>query len=878
MDQSRKRLYLLDGNSLIHRAFYALPPMNTAKGLPTNAVFGFTKMLLKLITEQEPDFCAVAFDLKAPTFRHLEYVQYKGTRQKTPDELIPQFPLVKDVLRAFKIPMYSIEGYEADDILGTLAKDAEKAGHYVTIVTGDKDALQLVSENICVMYNKRGITEILDYNLESIREKYGLEPIQLIDVKGLMGDKSDNIPGVPGIGEKTAISLIKEFGTLENVFQNIQRISGKKRKETLQTHEQDALLSKRLATIKLDVPLLIDFSTCKMGDFEYDEIVQVFKKLDFRSLVAQYTVKEEIGSADLVYQTITTHEQLEQILPELKKGRLKLDILTSSKDPMWGVIDSLILLGENQLSYHLPLQSFDQQIPQAVKDLLTDDELSKSIYQAKSKMVALRRYGVQLKGLVFDPDLAVYLLHPSEKNPQWAEIVNEYLLRTLPEEIEPLKTAVLNLSILDSLEEVLISKLKENHLLQIFNTIEIPLEEVLAEMEFNGIALDEAYLEELSKVFGQRLDEITKEIYDIADQEFNLNSPKQLGEILFEKLGLPVIKKTKTGYSTSAAVLEELRKHDSTGVIQNIHEYRELAKLKSTYVDALPPLIHPETGRIHTYFNQTVTATGRLSSTEPNLQNIPVRTEVGRKIRAAFIASAEETVLLTADYSQVELRILAHISKDPGFISAFQENADFHRLTAAEVFELKPEQVSKELRRRAKAINFGIAYGLSPYGLSRDLGISVKEAEDYINRYFKKYRGIKEYMDTTIKLAKAQNYVTTLENRRRYLPEINSRNFHQRSFAERMAINTPIQGTAADIMKISMIKVYQALKSGGYRSKLLLQVHDELVLEVYQDELQEVAMLVKTEMEDAYQLAVLLVVDLEIGPNWLEQSPLAFDN
>lgn len=874
MDQSRKRLYLLDGNSLLHRAFYALPPMNTAKGLPTNAVFGFTKMLLKLINEEEPDFLAVAFDLKEPTFRHLEYVQYKGTRAKTPDELVPQFPLVKDILRAFNIPIYSVRGYEADDILGTIAKDAERAGHLVTIVTGDKDTLQLVSENIWVMYNKRGITEIESYTLESIRERYGLEPNQLIDVKGLMGDKSDNIPGVPGIGEKTAVSLIKEYQTLEDVFQNIQRISGKKRKETLQKHEADALLSKRLATIKLDVPIEVDFTQCQMGELESDQIASIFKRLEFRSLITQFTIKEEIGLTDINLQTITTDEQLGEILPELKRGRLKLDLLSSTEDPMRGVLHGLIFLGESQTCYHLPLHSFNDQIPGAVKDLLSDDQLGKSIYQAKSKMVLLRRYDVELRGLAFDPDLAVYLLRPSEKSPLWAEIVSEQLFSTLPEEDDPLRAAILNISLLDSLEEVLLAKLKENDLLELFSKMEIPLEEVLAEMEYNGIFVNKTYLKELSQVLGQRLDEISTEIYAIADSQFNINSPKQLGEILFEKLGLPVIKKTKTGYSTSAGVLEELEKIDTTGIIANIHEYRELAKLKSTYVDALPPLIHPQTGRIHTYFNQTVTATGRLSSTEPNLQNIPIRTETGRRIRAAFIAGTKETVLLTADYSQVELRILAHISKDPGFIDAFKDDADFHRLTAAEVFEVEPEQVSKELRRRAKAINFGIAYGLSPFGLSRDLGISVKEAEDYIQRYFAKYGGIKEYMDSTIELAKAQNFVTTLEKRRRYLPEINSRNYHQRSFAERMAINTPIQGTAADIMKIAMIKVYRALKSGEYRSKLLLQVHDELVLEVYQDELTEVAQLVKTEMEDAYQLVVSLVVDLESGSNWLDQSPL----
>ncbi len=874
MDQIRKCLYLLDGNSLTHRAFYALPPMNTAEGLPTNAAFGFTRMLLKLINDEKPDFLAVAFDLKAPTFRHKEFAAYKGTRSKTPDELIPQFDLVKEILQAFDIPIYSIEGFEADDVLGTLAKAAEKEGHQVTIVTGDRDALQLVSDNIRVMYNKKGITDIEDYTLDNVRQKYGVEPIQLIDVKGLMGDKSDNIPGVPGIGEKTAISLIKEFGNLETVLENIDKINGKKRKETLAEHREDAVLSKHLATIKLDVPINIEFDRCEMGDIDQLKVVEIFKQLEFRSLVDQFAAKEEVSLSDVNYQTISTEKQLTEVLGSLKK-KINFDVLLSGDDPMRSSVQGIVIMGEDSEIYYIPLESFNQQIPDSLAELLSDPLIPKSIYQAKTKMVALRRLGIEVKAIRFDPDIAVYLLRPSEKNPSWNEIVSEHLLITLPEQEEGIASAVLNLNLLDQLEQKLVARLAESNLIHLFSQVEIPLEEVLAEMEFNGIDVDEEYLKDLSVKLGERLQNISQEIYDIADTEFNINSPKQLGEILFDKLGLPVIKKTKTGYSTSAEVLDELAKRDTTGIILLIHEYRELAKLKSTYIDALPPLVHPDTGRIHTYFNQTVTATGRLSSTEPNLQNIPIRTEEGRKIRAAFVASEEDTILLTADYSQVELRILAHISNDPGMIKAFQEDVDIHTLTAAEVFDLSTEQVTKEHRRRAKAINFGIAYGLSPFGLSRDLGIGVKEAEDYIDKYFTRYRGVKEYIDTTIQLAKAQNCVTTLENRKRYLPEINSRNFHQRSFAERMAINTPIQGTAADIMKIAMLKVHQAIKEGQYRSRLLLQVHDELVLEVYKDELEQIAQLVKTEMEGAYKLVVPLVVDVEIGPNWLEQSSIS---
>lgn len=896
MSQRRKCLYLLDGNSLTHRAFYALPPMNNAEGLPTNAVFGFTRMLLKLIKDEKPDFLAVAFDMKAPTFRHREFLAYKGTRDKTPDELIPQFELVRDVLNAFAIPIFMKEGYEADDLLGTLAKTGERQGHHVTIVTGDRDAFQLVSENIRVMYNKKGITDIEDINLAKVREKYGIEPIQLIDTKGLMGDTSDNIPGVPGIGEKTALALISQYGTLEEVYAHIDGISGKKRQETLATHKDDAFLSKRLATIVTDVPMEIDFSQCEITEPDNAKVAEVFARLGFKSLYDQFAVQaaDDRPRVEAVeYITLTDEKQLVDELAKMDRETVYLDILLSGDDPMRSVVTDLVFMGRDGRLYHWPIQKAPEAtknlslfsepdqgpdpalIADTLKKLLTADDTPKVLYQAKMKMVALRRYGVEMEGLAFDPDIAVYLLNPSEKALTWPEIVSEHLGLTLPSDQEPIMAAALRVSLLPKLDEILGNRLDEAQVTDLMMEIELPLENVLAEMEFNGIDLDEPFLRDLSRELGQRIDQVSREIYAIADRQFNLNSPKQLGEILFDKMGMPVIKKTKTGYSTGVEVLEELEKHDTTGIIQKIYEYRELSKLKSTYVDALPPLVHPETGRIHTYFNQTVTATGRLSSTEPNLQNIPIRTEEGRKIRAAFIAGHEGTVLLTADYSQVELRVLAHISNDPGLIQAFQDNADIHTRTASEVFEIPPDQVDKEHRRRAKAINFGIAYGLSPFGLSKDLGIPMKEAENYIHKYFTEYRGVKDYIDSTIALAKVQGYVTTLENRRRYLPEINARNFQQRSFAERMAINTPIQGSAADIMKIAMIRVYQALKKGQYRSKLLLQVHDELVLEVYPEELLEIAQLVRTEMEQAYELAVPLIVDVETGVNWRDQETFA---
>ena len=870
-----KSLYLIDGNSLTHRAFYALPPMSAKDGTPTNAVFGFTRMLLKLINDEEPDFLAVAFDLKAPTFRHKEFADYKGTRKKTPDDLVPQFNLVKEVLKSFDIPIYEIEGYEADDVLGTLAKEAEKEGHQVTIVTGDRDALQLVSENIRIMYNKRGITNIVDYNLEKVKEKYEVEPEKLIEIKALMGDKSDNIPGVPGIGEKTATSLVKEFSTVENVLDNIDKVGGKKRKENLRKHREDALMSKKLARIVTDVPIDIDFDKCEMQKADPDKVIHMFQKLDFNSLVSEFAAERD-EVIEVEYQTIEDKEQLTNILDglstKLLNNKLRLNVILSSEDPMRGEVTDFIIKGDEEEIYHLPLDNFDNQIPEELVGILENRSTKKSLYQAKRKMVALRRAGVKMRGLTFDPDIAVYVLEPSTKNPEFEEIITKYLLTNLPETDDKIETGAIQVKLLDRLEEELLEQINENELTHLFDDIEIPLEEVLAELEYNGIDLDEDFLNNLSEGLGNRIDEITQKIYDISGEEFNVNSPKQLGVVLFEKMGMPVIKKTKTGYSTAASVLEELQHQDDTGIIDLIMEYRELSKLKSTYIDALPPLVHPDTGRIHTYFNQTVTSTGRLSSTEPNLQNIPIRTEEGRKIREAFVASEEDTILLAADYSQVELRILAHISEDPGLIEAYTNDQDIHTKTAAEVFDVPMGEVDKELRRRAKAINFGIAYGLSPYGLSRDLKIPRREAEEYIDKYFDRYKGVKEYIDSTKKLAKEQGYVTTLEGRRRYLPEIKSRNFHRRSFAERMAINTPIQGTAADIMKIAMIKVYNALMEGEYRSKLLLQVHDELVLEVYKDELNEIVELVRNEMEGAYQLSVPLTVDVEVGQNWREKT------
>ncbi|MEC9491082.1 MAG: DNA polymerase I [Halanaerobiales bacterium] len=867
-NEEKKTLFLLDGHSLTHRAFYALPLLTNDKGEYTNAVFGFVRMLFSLTEEWNPDRMIITFDKKAPTFRHEEYEDYKGTRKKMPEELVPQIPLLQQTIEKLKIPMLAKEGYEADDLLGTLSKEAAEEGYKVYIVTGDRDALQLVSENVNVLYTRKGISDLVKFDLDKVMEKYELPPEKLIDRKGLMGDSSDNIPGVPGIGKKTALKLLKQFGSMEEILANIDQVSGKKRKENLHKYSEQARMSYRLGKIKRDVPVDIDFDQCRLDLYDDQEAAEQFKKLGFTSLLDRFDFKEEANFEDLKIKNLKDEDLDGFKEKSLKAGEIAVALkLRKDSKAIDGKIEEFLfaLEDEEKIYYYQPAAEIDS----TIKDILESEKIAKLMPEAKNASLALLRHKIEVLNISFVPLLAFYLLQPSSSLPEVEEVFSRELTLTFEALEEENKPAV-KISKIFQLREKLISKLEKDNLLKLYQEIELPLIKVLARMEFNGVKVDKDWLASLSEKLGKRLDIITKKAHQLAGEEFNLNSPKQLGEILFDKLGLPVIKRTKTGYSTNASVLEKLDgKHE---IIPLISEYRELSKLKSTYIDSLPPLINEETGKIHTSFNQMVTATGRLSSTDPNLQNIPIRTEEGREIRKAFIPSAENMVLLAVDYSQIELRVFAHLSGDKKLKEAFNTGADIHTETAAEVFEVEPAEVSPNLRRHAKVINFGIAYGMSSYGLSQDLDIPVEEAQEYIDKYFERFSGVKEYMDQTIEKVKECGYAETMFGRRRYIPEINSSNYHRRSFAERTAINTPVQGTAADIMKKSMLDVYDALKEADFDLNILLQVHDELVFEVKKSDLDQAAELIKEKMENTAELDVPLIVDLQIGKNWRDKE------
>jgi len=867
-NKEKKTLFLLDGHSITHRAFYALPLLTNDKGEYTNAVFGFIRMLFSLTDEWEPDRMIVAFDKKAPTFRHEEYEDYKANRKKMPDELSPQIPMLQETLKKLKIPITAKEGYEADDLLGTLSRQAAEEGYMVYIVTGDRDALQLVTENIKVMYTRKGLSDLVLYDLEKVKEKYELPPEKLIDMKGLMGDSSDNIPGVPGIGEKTAIKLLKQFDSIEEILNNISEVSGKKRKENLREYADQARMSYKLGRIDKDVPIEMEFEKCRLDRYDDKEVVEYFKELGFSSLLDRFDYRNDMDP-DNIELLKSSDNQLNKIKQKAEKtGEIALSLkFEDGSNARNGRLSSVSFSFAKDEVHTYDLE--DNELPTELKEIFESEDINKLFINAKEASLALLCQGVNIKNIKFEPLLAYYLLQPSSKLPELEEVYSNEIDLGLgefeDEELLPVETAHLY-----ELRDDLIKKLEDNSLLELYNNIELPLIKVLAIMEYNGVNIDRNWLESLSDKLGKRLDIIREKAYDLAGEEFNLNSPKQLGEILFEKLGLPVIKKTKTGYSTNADVLEKLEgKHP---IIPLISEYRELAKLKSTYIDSLPPLINKETGKIHTSFNQMVTATGRLSSTNPNLQNIPIRTEEGREIRKAFIPSRDDMLLLAVDYSQIELRVFAHLSGDERLKEAFKSGRDIHTETASEIFEVEAEKVSPNLRRHAKVINFGLAYGMSAYGLSQDLDIPVEEAQDYIDKYFERFSGVKKYMDQTVEDVKEKGYAETLYGRKRYIPEINSSNYHRRSFAERSAINTPVQGTAADIMKKAMIDVYNALENSELEINMLLQVHDELVFEVAESDLEPAAVLVKDKMEAAAELDVPLIVDLQIGKNWRDKE------
>lgn len=868
----QKRFLVLDGSSLIFRAFYALPPdLSDSHGQPTGAIFGFSNMLTKLIAEQQPDLMALAFDKSRHTFRTERYADYKGTRDKTPEELLSQFPLLREFAANMGIPFLEKDNYEADDIIGTLATQAAAEGYDVRVVTGDRDALQLVRPNLRVLLTKKGISELKDYDTAAFEEEYGFEPLKLIDLKGLMGDTSDNIPGIPGVGPKTASKLLLAYGSVENVLAHVEDVSGKKLKERLIEYADQARLSKELATIELHVPE-IEFVEADYRIQPDMEKMQAF--CDAHELRAVWRNFERLyGPAELALDLGDTGDAAAQDLSydlwdetvvraAAKAPYLAVSGIFSGLAPFASLEGLAVVAGPDaEKAGFVPKDSA------AFSVLLNLLESEK-----QAAVFGLKRYdqaGVRGQDDFFDIELAAYLLEPERSKYALPELSQKYLQEMAPESFADERSrAVWEAKTISRLYPLLGAKLEEEELTHLMDTVELPLVEVLAAMEQNGVYVNRTHLAEKTEEVADRLQTIEQSIYEMAGRTFNLNSPKQLGTVLFEELDLPVRKKTKTGYSTNAEVLESLRLEHP--IVEQILAYRLWSKLKSTYLDGITGLICTDTGRVHTSFNQTVTATGRLSSSDPNLQNIPVRTEEGRMIRALFEPGEGYDYLLSADYSQIELRLLAHMSGDENFIDAFKRGQDIHARTAAEVFGIPLEEVTPELRRHAKAVNFGIVYGISDFGLARNLHISRKEAGDYISRYFERYPGVRAFMDKVVAEAHETGYVTTMFGRRRELPAIKSRNFNQRMLAERMAMNTPIQGTAADVIKLAMIAAYHRLKEAGVKSRILLQVHDELVLEVVESELDVVQAILRESMEHVVALSVPLSIDIHWGRNWAE--------
>jgi DNA polymerase-1 len=872
------KLILIDGNSIAYRAFFALPLLSTADGKYTNAVYGFTMMLLRLLEDEKPTHILVAFDAGKENFRHEQYAEYKGTRDKTPGELSEQFPLIRDVLNAFGIRYVEQPGYEADDIIGTLTKKAEEEGYDCLVVSGDKDLLQLVSDHVQAMLTRKGITEVERFGIREIHEKYGLTPAQIIDLKGLMGDTSDNIPGIPGVGEKTALKLLHQFGSVENVLDRVDEVSGKKLQERIREHREQALLSKQLATIHRDVPLDLAIDSFAYQGFDTASVKDIFQKLAFKSLLDRLPEEE--------------HEKEEPIHQDFDirfVDESELESVIASFPPTVGVYLDLegnyhqgilhgVMVGSDSCAWYI--ETPDGKIPSPLQSVFLENKYKKVMYDVKAAAYVLRKQGLEMDRNVFDVLLVTYLLNPSEGTPDLIDLLNRELkwgllplakegkrsqMPSREERVQWMGKVAIALS---KVESSLSKELADKELDTLYHELELPLSYVLAQMEFVGIRVDVDRLREMGEEFKQSVERLTKEIYEMAGTEFNINSPKQLGEILFDKMGLPVQKKTKTGYSTSADVLEKLAPF--APIVQKILDYRQLVKLESTYVEGLLKVVRPETWRVHTSFNQALTATGRLSSTDPNLQNIPIRMEEGRRLRQVFIPTKPNWKIVSADYSQIELRILAHISQDENMRDAFIHDLDIHTRTAADVFEVPLDKVTAEMRRAAKAVNFGIVYGISDYGLSQNLNITRKQAAEFIENYFSKFPGVKRFMTEIVEQARKNGYVTTLLNRRRYLPDINSRNFNLRSFAERTAMNTPIQGTAADIIKKAMVDIHREIIERGLTTRMLLQVHDELIFEVPPEELAEVIELVRKRMEEAIELSVPLKVDIHAGNNWYE--------
>ena len=884
----QQKIMLVDGNSIVNRASVGVPLLTNHDGIYTNAVYGFMNILFKMLDEEKPDYLAVAFDLHAPTFRHRTYDAYKAGRKEMPTELRGQMPILKEMLSAMGICQYAMEGFEADDILGTLSKIAEDQGIAPVIVSGDRDMLQLASDTlkVCIPKTKGGKTETENYYAADVVAKYGVTPTEFIDMKALMGDTSDNIPGVPGIGEKTASKIIQAYHTVEEAIAHAEEIKPKKASENLVAYADQARLSYYLAKIVRNVPLELNLEQVKIGNLFTPAAYEMAKKLEFKSMLSRFENQtQNVVSAENVftYQFIQTAKELEELIQNLPKEEIAyrffaedhqvtgLSLYCPKKNAFW-----------IEVSQTLPVET----LMKMTAVLFQDQEYALLGSDVKSEIHLLRFYGIEPQKVAFDAAIAAYLLNPLQSEYAYDTLAKDFLGEIVPSEEEILGKGKSKKSLKDLLPEeralfcakqaeviyrlypVLLEKLKETEQLFLYREIELPLIYVLADMEQVGIKIDRHATEDFQARLSDAIDSVSAEIYEMTGEVFNLNSPKQLGEILFEKMGLKGGKKTKTGYSTAADVLEKLKtKHP---VIEKILYYRQLAKLKSTYADGLLTVANPENDRIYSTFNQTITATGRISSSEPNLQNIPIRLELGRELRKVFIPEDESYCFLDADYSQIELRVLAHISQDPTLIEAFRTGQDIHRLTASQVFHVPFEEVTARQRSNAKAVNFGIVYGIGAFSLSQDLGISRKEAEQYIEGYFTKYPKIRDYMTQTIEQATENGYVSTMYHRRRPMPELKSNQFAQHAFGERVAMNMPIQGSAADIIKIAMIRVHHALKEGNYRSRLVLQVHDELLIETYLEEKEAVAQILRDNMEQAAQLAVPLEVDVHAGKSWFD--------
>ena len=867
-----ERLLILDSNSLLNRAFYAIPPLTNSEGIHTNAVYGFTNMLFKMKEEIKPDYIVAAFDRKAPTFRHKEYEDYKAGRKKMPPELGEQFPLVKEVLNLLAVNIYEIDGFEADDIIGTLAQFAEKNGIEVFIVTGDRDALQLASDNIKVVITKKGVTETAVYNKEAFIEEFGVTPTQYIDVKGLMGDKSDNIPGVPGVGEKTAFKLISTYGSMEGVLSHIDEISGKKLKENLETYSEQAIFSKKLATIMTEVPIEFDLEDIKSQEnYNKEELKKLFFKLGMKSLLAKLPGDDLEGEeevAKIEINEVTTIEGFKEVL-SVKEGIAFISYSTCNANLYSKIeLDKLYINYGDKVSlidFKLINMENSNEAINLLKAFMEDEKIEKVIQDGKNLITILTKHNIEVKKFIFDTVVAAYLIDSAKSNYPLEVLINEYLMKEVKGEGDELICNAM--ASMKELYEYLKDRIDKEGMDELYYEVEHPLISILSSMEAIGFNVNREKLDELAVKFKEEISRTEKEIYELCEEEFNISSPKQLGKILFEKLDLPVIKKTKTGYSTNAEVLEKLM--DKHPVVEKIIYYRQITKLNSTYVEGLKNVID-EDGAIHSSFNQTVTTTGRLSSTEPNLQNIPVKYEMGREIRKVFIPQESTDVLLSCDYSQIELRVLAHMSDDKNMIDAFNHHSDIHTKTASEVFKVPVEEVTPLMRSRAKAVNFGIVYGISDFSLSQDLKITRKEAAEYMEIYFDRYPKIKGYLESVKEEAKEKGYVLTVLNRRRFIPEIKSSNKIVKALGERLAMNAPIQGSAADIIKLAMVKVYNRIKKENLESQMILQVHDELILNVKHDELEIVKSLVKEEMENVLKMSVTLEVDTNIGNTWYD--------